>query len=281
MLHELNALLVRQSRGMVWAVCAGIMLLVFISDMLAGAQLAGSIFYLMPVAIAAWHLGWRPAVLMAVTAAAGLLAANQVAGLSYSLAVQLWNVFADGMFFVIVAAMLALLKQSLEHEREAARTDWLTGLPNTRSFLESATREIARARRNRTPLTMAYLDLDDFKDVNDAQGHAAGDRLLRQVADTLRGRLRDVDIVARLGGDEFAVLLPGTGLAEAERVVERLQPRIDEIADAGGRPVRFSIGAVSFYTPPADVAELVREADFAMYEAKRRGGGAVCRQSAA
>jgi diguanylate cyclase (GGDEF)-like protein len=167
-----------------------------------------------------------------------------------------------------VASILTVLKRVVEHEREVARTDWLTGLPNNRSFLESALREVERSRRTQEPLTVAYIDVDGFKAVNDNFGHAAGDNLLRQIADTLRDGLRVVDLVARLGGDEFAVLLPGADRQQARIALSRLHGQLLEAANAGGWPFSVSIGAVVFDEPPS-VEDMLRQADIAMYGAKR------------
>ncbi|HTC77354.1 MAG TPA: diguanylate cyclase, partial [Terriglobales bacterium] len=102
------------------------------------------------------------------------------------------------------------LAAALAAEKELSRSDPLTGLPNRRAFYEVALAEADRARRYRHPLSLAYLDVDNFKQVNDDYGHDAGDELLVRVAEVLRRNLRNNDIVARLGGDEFAMLLPET-----------------------------------------------------------------------
>jgi diguanylate cyclase (GGDEF)-like protein len=205
--------------------------------------------------------------------AAGWLFADRLTAQHYSLpAAQYWNTLVRAGFFLIVASILTVLKRVVEHEREVARTDWLTGLPNNRSFLESALREVERSRRTQEPLTMAYIDVDGFKAVNDNFGHAAGDNLLRQIADTLRSGLRAVDLVARLGGDEFAVLLPGADRQQARIALGRLHGELLAAANAGGWPFSVSIGAVVFDEPPS-VEDMLRQADIAMYGAKRAGGG--------
>jgi diguanylate cyclase (GGDEF)-like protein len=260
------------------ALCAVLLAASFAGDVLTGAELSWSIFYIIPVAIAAWHLDWHPTLVVVAAAAVLWLLADVVSGAVYTApATQYWNAAVRASFFLLVAYMLALLQHALRHERELARTDWLTALPNTRSFLESAGHEIARSRRSGTPLTLAYLDLDGFKAVNDTLGHAAGDDLLRQVAHALRSGLRDVDLVARMGGDEFAVLLPDTDADAASHVLERLHRAMTDLADADAWPVRFSMGAVTS-TGADSVDALIRQADVAMYEAKRRGGSQTCHE---
>ncbi len=134
---------------------------------------------------------------------------------------------------------------------------------------------LGRIRRDRTPLSVAYLDLDDFKQVNDTLGHAEGDSLLVLVADTLRRHLRSLDYPARLGGDEFAVILPGTDAAGAERLFARIQSILKDAAKSRGWSVGFSVGIVTWRTAPASIQDMVNAADDLMYEAKRDHKGAI------
>lgn len=161
-------------------------------------------------------------------------------------------------------------RRRLERElgRQAAE-DALTGLPNRRAFQERVGRLIESDDPHGTVL---FIDLDDFKTINDALGHDAGDALLRDVADRLREVLRTRDTPARLGGDEFAALLPGCGTAGAETIAERLLAALDRPFTVGGQPmtVRASIGiAATDEVGGAD--ELLRNADLAMYVSKQRG----------
>jgi diguanylate cyclase (GGDEF)-like protein len=161
------------------------------------------------------------------------------------------------------AIVLGRLSESL---RQRADTDQLTGLLNRNGFLTAVARERAIAERTHTPLTLAVLDLNGFKQVNDRFGHAAGDRLLTDLAGAWRERLRAGDILARHGGDEFVLLLPATAPGEAGGVLERL--RGEDL------PVSWSIG-VSELLPGEDLGECVVRADRDLYGVKqsRRGGG--------
>jgi diguanylate cyclase (GGDEF)-like protein len=247
-----------------------------VANYLSGPDVSFLIFYTAPVFFAAWYVGRGAGFLMcAASALSWLLAASGTFDHYASPLTPYWNVAVRLGFMLILAHIASAFKKSLDHEREMARTDFLTGAFNVRHFDELAAAEINRARRHGHPFTVAYMDVDDFKLVNDRQGHSAGDRLLRLVADTVRQNVRVVDAVARLGGDEFAVLMPETGADAAETVVRRVRRRLLEAVSAEGWPVTFSVGVVTWDSPPESVDEMLRAADRLMYAAKRHGKNAV------
>lgn len=164
-----------------------------------------------------------------------------------------------------------------EQAAHAATHDALTGLANRVSFIDQLQREIARSTRDRRALAVYFLDLDGFKEVNDTHGHSEGDRVLVQVADRLRGRLRGADLVARLGGDEFlalAVDLPGDGAAASRTVAEDLADALAAPFDVAGTAWRIgvSIGTACHPRDGGTAGELVATADAAMYRAKPSRG---------
>jgi diguanylate cyclase (GGDEF)-like protein len=162
-----------------------------------------------------------------------------------------------------------------------ATQDGLTGL-YVRRYLDSRLREeFDRAARFGGPLALVMLDLDDFKQLNDAFGHPVGDRVLREIAQVVRRSLRSIDIAARWGGEELAFLLPGTGLDAATRVAERIRRDIADHAIRVGEQatvhVTASLGVASGVGGRGDAeAQLVRRADEALYRAKRAGKNRVC-----
>jgi diguanylate cyclase (GGDEF)-like protein len=163
------------------------------------------------------------------------------------------------------------LQDALEKEKELARLDSLTGLSNRRAFYEVLEMEQKRARRYELPLTVAYLDVDDFKKINDSSGHALGDSVLVLVAQTIKNNIRSSDTVARLGGDEFAVLLPETEAAAAETVLRKLQAMLQSKTQEQGWSISFSIGVASFLFPPESLDDIIRTADEVMYAVKTSG----------
>ncbi len=176
------------------------------------------------------------------------------------------------------AGAIALKNAELvERLQSAATTDQLTGLFNRRALEERLEAEISRSVRHQIRTTVAMIDLDRFKKVNDTLGHAAGDRYLVLVSQLLRRHVRTLDVVGRLGGDEFLVILPMTNPAEANGFVQRVQQAFIEMV---AENPEFGLGSLSIgiaeaprdgLTPVAVLAA----ADAALYSAKRRGGGAV------
>jgi diguanylate cyclase (GGDEF)-like protein len=156
-------------------------------------------------------------------------------------------------------------------ERSLSRKDLLTGALNQLAFKEALEAEIKRSRRNLRPLTLCYVDLDNFKEVNDFLGHEAGNTVLQVAARTMQSNLREVDLVARLHGDEFALLLPETNADSVPTVLNKLQGALSGAMISKQWSVTFSIGAVTFNTPPYSVEAAVSEADRMMYLAKQAG----------
>jgi diguanylate cyclase (GGDEF)-like protein len=236
----------------------------------AGYDFVLTALYLVPVGVAAFLAGGSRGLLVAVVAAAAEATATLLAGVGdpKGWAISL-SVLLEFLVFVLAAYTVAGLRQHVEFEKSLSRRDALTGVASPRGLREAGERELERARRRPAALSLAYLDVDDFKAVNDSLGHAAGDAVLRVVGRTLREALRDIDTVARLGGDEFVALLPETDEPGCKAAVSRLYLELSRALAASGFRVTVSIGAATFLAPPRSVDELLREADRAMYAVKR------------
>jgi len=167
--------------------------------------------------------------------------------------------------------MMRELADHLDIERELSRTDSLTKIRNRRAFGELAEYIFASAERSNSPLTLAYLDLDDFKALNDEFGHATGDEALKLVANILQTHTRKTDVTARLGGDEFGLLLPETDLDAATLLIERVVEELGRAMKIREWPTTVSVGAVVFRSRPASLDQAIEQADAAMYQAKRAG----------
>lgn len=255
---------------------AVLVLAVSLVDYATGTELRVFPLYFLPVLAVSLHLGRWPGLGTAAACAAAWELSNHLAGMRGSRpAIGLANLLVMAIAFGAIALLGARQRDSLLRERAISRTDGLTGLLNGRGFYEAAAVELARSSRYRHPLTLAYVDLDDFKEVNDRLGHARGDAVLVGVARALRRASRSTDLVGRLGGDEFVVLFPETGRDAAEAALVKLRSRVQEAGSQDGSPVTASIGSVSFAKPPSDVEALVHEADAAMYAVKASGKNAL------
>jgi diguanylate cyclase (GGDEF)-like protein len=248
---------------------------VSIIDFVTPFDLNFSIFYLFPVIFATWFISRKAGLFIAVASVVSWVSLDIVAGVHFSSPlVPFWNAGVRSAFFFIVLILVSVMKESKVREAALARTDSLTGVANGRSFADRASLELASMRRTGRPITVAYLDLDHFKAVNDARGHSEGDRLLLVVAKAICARVRMTDLVARLGGDEFGILLPGTDRFAAPRVLEAIESAVREALD-GGWEVGCTIGAVTFEQTPESVDFMVRASDQLMYEGKKRGRGRI------
>jgi diguanylate cyclase (GGDEF)-like protein len=192
---------------------------------------------------------------------------------------ELFERFADHASVLLensrLEQSLAQVTELQEELRHQAYHDALSGLPNRVLFTDQVTETLARTSGSEAAHAVLFLDLDHFKNINDSWGHAAGDELLVQVADRLRGQIRPGDVAARLGGDEFALLLQDTGAAEAEDAALRILDSLNTTYSVAGKEAKIhaSIG-IAVTGSHADTAEeLIRNADTAMYVAKRKGHG--------
>ena len=273
---RLDNFLSRRSPRFVYACGILLVLLVGVVDYLSGPDVSFLLFYAVPVFGAAWYAGRRAGFLMtAASVVSWLVTAYDTSAHFSNPFIAYWNVAVRLVFMLALVNLIASLKRSLLKERAQARTDYLTGAVNGRSFNELAEAELQRARRHEHPFSVAFMDIDDFKLINDQRGHSEGDRLLQIVSDTIRSNVRAVDTVARLGGDEFAVLMPETGDHAAQVVIRRVRRELLEVARRRGLPVTFSVGVVTWDYPPASTDDVLRAADKLMYTAKRLGKNSV------
>ena len=238
-------------------------------DYLTGNELTLSLFYLIPIFLVTWAVNRQIGLFMSFISALTLLDAEIAAGQTYSHPIFYFlNTLVRALFYVVVVYLIAELQKSRKEEQLAARTDFITGAVNARYFNELLQMEISRIRRYPHPITLVYVDVDNFKLVNDLFGHRIGDEVLRCIATELKAQLRITDTVARLGGDEFVMLLPSTRQPEARVVVSKVYTNLIEIMRQRNWPVTFSMGAVTCEFTPYSAEQLVNMADELMYEVK-------------
>ena len=261
-----------QSRGAIWVIAIVATVIVGTADLLIGYEYSTTLFYVIPVAIASWYGSRNAGVVLSFIASLTWLLTDVGAGREYSHSgIVIWNTWIRLGVFVVIAVTLAAFRKAVKQVEQAADTDYLTGLLNRRGFHQKLSEEHARCVRYNRPFTLAYIDLDNFKAVNDRCGHDSGDQLLVGVAETLEKMLRATDKVARLGGDEFAVLFPETNNDAASAAFLHAHTRLMEYMAAQDWPVTFSVGVVTFETAPATIEQTLKVADELMYSVKHGG----------
>lgn len=226
-------------------------------------------FYAIPITLASWYGSRKSGILLTLFSAL-ILVLTKVIFLQAPVSAPTY--FFESLAFILAYLGLAIIVTNFRNihrvEVLAADTDDLTGISNSRSFYVELANELVRSHRYGHVFSLAYLDVDEFKHINDSQGHLEGDRLLIEVAKCLKTSLRKTDTAARLGGDEFACLFPETDRQKAEiaftSVSETLRKRMKE----HGWDVTFSAGLVTFDTIPEDVKEAIKVADELMYSVK-------------
>lgn len=266
----------KQDKTALIAIALAILAGVGILNYLAGPDLSTWIFYLIPIFLVTWFIERWVGILMSILSALTWTGADCVSRVEcWDEALPYWNGMARLGYFLTLTFILSALKNAIQKEKELSRIDFLTKVGNRRYFIELANIEINRARRNEHPLSVAYVDLDNFKTINDCFGHSLGDHLLWLVANTIKNNVRLTDTVARIGGDEFAILLPEAGPELAGAIIRRVQKVNLEMMQENGWPVTFSIGVVTFLSPPAMVDEILKKTDQLMYGAKNEGKNAI------
>jgi diguanylate cyclase (GGDEF)-like protein len=271
----------RLSRPLLTALAFVLVVVLGWIDYITGLEYSVSLFYLIPVFISAWYVGKGVAVAVAFAGAASWLIAELALRYQHedTVAHIYWNDIVELGFFLVVAYVLSALKTALDHERSSARTDPLTGIANRRHFYDAAENEIKRLERYGDIFTVAYIDIDNFKTINDRFGHSKGDELLRLMAGIMKSHIRATDTAARIGGDEFALLLPETGDPSALAAVRKIKEALDQVVREKDWPVSLSSGVVTYYAAPASVDKMLEQIDGLMYSVKREGKGMIRHQA--
>jgi diguanylate cyclase (GGDEF)-like protein len=245
-------------------------------DYLTGIDLNVLPLYFLPLMFAGRHLRQPTLLALSILVTVVWIGVVYLHGREYPNALTwVFNFVTQGIAFALLAWLLSRLYENLRREQEHSRTDSLTGLSNARAFDEQAESLLRLCHRGRHPITLAYLDLDDFKRANDSRGHLFGDEVLRKVAELARRRFRKTDLFARIGGDEFVAVLPETGAQDARRVLESFRALVAQAPALAACSVTVSIGAVAYAVAPTDLDSMIKAADDVMYRVKTEGKNQV------
>lgn len=259
----------KQNKSFIIAIGYIIIGVLGIIDTLTGKELDFSLFYVIPILIVTWHTGLGLGIVFSLISALVWLLSDVLSGNVTLLSIYAWNTLTRLGFFLTIAFLLSRLLTVLEHEREIAHTDYLTGALNSLFFYNVLQMEINRSLRYKNLFTIAYIDLDNIKTVNDEFGHATGDEVLCFVVNQIKNSLRKVDVVARLGGDEFALLMPETNQKSAQVVLSKLQHNILAGMQKNNWPVTLSIGVLTCIDTPPTANEAIKKVDDLMYSVKK------------
>lgn len=263
------SLIFERARKPFWVI-AGILLLIGVAlfDYWSGREISLALFYLLPIGLFAWAVNNRAGIIAAIVCAVITAIINILTGVSYSNnLIHIWNgLIRLGLFISPV-----LLLKVLEQEQKQSRTDYLTEVLNSRYFNELLQREIDRSRRYMHPFTVAFIDTDNFKTINDTFGHLYGDSALQAIAEGLQRNLRRTDFVARVGGDEFAVLLPETDEKAAQHAITQMVKKT--VTDLRNKkyPITFSVGVLTLNAPHVSADDILGMTDRLMYMVKNSG----------
>ncbi len=253
-----------------------LVILIGLIDYATGPEIAFSIFYLLPISLVAWFSGILWGVVISFLCSTVWFLADSLSGHAYSQpAIGYWAANMRLGYFLIISYLLGTLEKMWTVQKHISNTDYLTDVPNSRSFHHSAEKEFARARRYNHSLTIAYIDVDDFRKINELFGHSTGDKVLKLIAQTIRKNIRSVDIVGRLGGDEFCLLLPETGYESAQIALQKLRRVLLESMEEARWSATFSIGALTYTTLPDNIEDVIIKADHLMYAVKNSTKNAI------
>jgi len=258
----------------VFIVCILLMLLIYITDLNTGTKVIFSVLYIFPLAVIALQSNRLSESIVGVVVSSAL---QFVTFLNFH--VNGTSLVIDSVVAIAASTLTIFLARSLRKNQleimVLANQDALTGLSNRRSFEAQIDLEISRQLRYGGFFSLAIIDLDNFKQVNDLQGHQAGDDVLKLFAEILRDCTRQSDSIVRLGGDEFAILMPNTRKIEGDLLCQKLNEEIKRKMSNAGFDITSSIGIATFDQAPESRSKAMQLADRAMYEAKNQGKGRV------
>lgn len=263
-----------ENRNKYQLILAGYILIFIIGllDYFTGSELAFSVFYVIPIYLITFATNQNHGLIASTVSAITWFVADISTVNSYSSnLIPVWNTVIRLVFFILITYLLSSHKNSLR----LAYTDFLTSAMNIRYFHEVVQMEIHRFQRYQRPFTIAYIDLDNFKTMNDRFGHNAGDEVLRILVRTIRNVIRKTDFIARLGGDEFAVLFPETEDESSRMICTKIRETFVEEMAKRRWTITFSVGVLTCKVAPHTSKELIRMADELMYDAKDAGKNTI------
>ena len=252
-----------------------VILIVGALDYFTGADIQILSLYLVPLGYAGWNFGRIGSITIALLGTIVWLVIFYLSGAHYQHGFMVINFLTQGTAFLTFTILTDKLAALLQKSIYISRTDFLTGLNNRQSFTEQASTLLSLCKRHARPVALAYIDLDNFKNVNDMMGHDRGDNLLKIFGKLISESLRASDIPARLGGDEFVILLPETNSENATLLLENILKKLEQTTEFQKYGLSASIGVAVDETASYDIQTLLTLADRNMYTVKKNGKNQV------
>ena len=256
---------------LIFAISVIMSIAVFVFDYYTNIDM--NLFYLVPVAFVAWRTHSKA--ISTLTTIFSIACFSYLQFQNFVIGPFLWKISINLIFCLVFSFVLIKLKKAIEREKNNARTDFLTGIKNKQGFYESIAVEKERFSRSEKPFTIVFLDLDNFKIVNDNYGHDRGDKLLISISSILVENIRKYDVAARIGGDEFALLLVESDPALVEQRLNRLKDVMNHELRKIHSSVSVSMGAVTYTKPRHSYEDMIKETDIEMYLVKRNGKNGI------
>ena len=272
----MNGLMNSINKNVIMALAIAMCLFIGWVGIYAGNEFSFVVLYVIPAGLAAWFAGPAGGVFISFFSALTWLLGDMLAGRAYSEPfIPYINAASRMIMYMIITLLVSTVRIQLNKQTKSANEDFLTKISNSRAFFSYVSMEIERLKRYKEPFTLAYFDVDNFKNINDTYGHNAGDGLLTKLARAIRTHIRPTDVVARMGGDEFAILLIETKPEQARAAIEKLAKVMKASMRTKSMNITFSIGVVTFLKPPKSIDEMIKKADDMMYLSKKGGKDAV------
>jgi len=246
------------------------------ADFLTSYEISWEILYFISIFFSAWYDGKNTSILIAILSGISWLIANIYSRHSSpNQMILFFNALGMTITFIFFALLFSKIRKILRNERRLVRRDFLTGLLNSKGFYEYLENEIERFKRYKSPFTVVYMDIDNFKQLNDRIGHLEADKIIKEIAYRIRSYFYSVDTVARLGGDEFGFLLVKVNSKKSKLIMERLKDKLLQFVNNKNLPITFSYGVATFESDLSikdlSPTELVKIADDLMYKSKKNG----------
>ncbi len=273
---KLDDIFLSLTRAALYLIIFLIVAFIGVLDFVTGYEIHVFIFYALPIAIATWYVGYRAGLLFAFVSIFTWYVADYLTDHAYSSSlIPTWNGLIRFAFFSFSVYALHIIREKLDLEESYADFDSLTSSLNGRGFRTRLPSIFSLIKREKQKYTMVFLDVDNFKTLNDTKGHAEGDKALQSLAEVMHFSFRSSDLICRKGGDEFILFLPNTDSDQAKKAISLFKERFDKIVQNKNWPIGLSIGACTFDSEQTDIEHATLLTDNLMYEAKNTGKNTI------